>query len=190
MEKLNAHLEQVGGEFRTIIADPPWAYRSSGGNGGVANHYATMSEEELCALPVKAVAAQDCVLLMWATWPQLEVAMRLIPAWGFQFVTGFPWVKTSEPPFCDLLGQTVMRPSYGTGWWVRGCSEPILVCKRGNVTVPAQSWLGLISERMSHSRKPDTLYEYAESFPAPRLELFARRPRFGWTVWGNEVVDC
>lgn len=181
------NLLDCGTGFKTIVADPPWEYRSSGGNGAAANHYPTMTEQELLELPVAQVAGKDAVLILWTTWPQLEPALRLVPAWGFKYVTGFPWVKTSEPPFCDLFGNTVMRPSYGTGWWCRGCSEPILICSRGNIVVGRMSWLGLISERMIHSRKPDTIYQYAESFGGPYLEMFARRRRAGWTAFGNQV---
>lgn len=41
------------------------------------------------------------------------------------------------------------------------------------------------SER--HSAKPDEFYSMVEPLGANRLDIFARRPREGWTVWGNEV---
>jgi hypothetical protein len=69
---------------------------------------------------------------------------------------------------------------------VRGCSEDILVWKRGNIKPPDLGWVGIISKQFHHSRKPDNLYEYAESLPAPRLEMFARRRREGWDAFGNE----
>jgi len=70
---------------------------------------------------------------------------------------------------------------------VRGASEPILICKRGNAKPPTNGFVGLIAPNIRHSRKPDNLHEYAEALPGPRLELFARLARPGWTVWGNEV---
>ena len=43
--------------------------------------------------------------------------------------------------------------------------------------------------RREHSRKPEASYVLIEKmFPnLPKLELFARRKRPGWDVWGNEV---
>jgi N6-adenosine-specific RNA methylase IME4 len=173
-------------KYKTILCDPPWDYRN-GGNGRARAHYKLMTIDELCAMNVEEHADKDAVLLMWATWPQVEGAVRVGKAWGFEYVTGFPWLKTYDPPFCDLLGETIVKPTYGTGCWVRGCSEPIFIFRRGKAKPPLGSWMGLISERMEHSRKPDTIYAYAESFPGPYLEMFCRRPRAGWHVFGNEV---
>jgi N6-adenosine-specific RNA methylase IME4 len=145
-----------------------------------------MTTEDICAMPVSSVAHADAVLLLWATWPCLPDAMAVIHAWGFEYVTGMPWIKLAK---CeqDLWGEWNMRPQYGTGFWVRGCSEPILICRRGNVKPPTNGFVGLIAPNVRHSRKPDNVHEYAEALPGPRLELFARRARPGWTVWGNEV---
>jgi hypothetical protein len=39
----------------------------------------------------------------------------------------------------------------------------------------------------AHSQKPDEAYARMERlFGGPYLELFARRPRAGWTTWGDE----
>jgi N6-adenosine-specific RNA methylase IME4 len=147
-----------------------------------------MTEAQLAALPVSVLAAADAVLLLWATWPQLPVALRLVEAWGFAYVTGFPWIKLQGNPKQRLDGTLTVKPVYGTGYWVRGCSEIVLICKRGNVAAPRSSVLGLLSDQMEHSRKPENLYEYAESFPGPYLEMFARRPRPGWDTFGNEIT--
>jgi N6-adenosine-specific RNA methylase IME4 len=173
-------------KYKTILADPPWDYRN-GGNGKARAHYDLMTIDQLCSLKVKEIAEDDSVLILWSTWPQVEGAMRVISAWGFEYVSGFPWVKLYDDPLCDVFGNVVMRPTYGTGYWIRGCSEPVFVCKRGNARPVETSWMGLISKRMEHSRKPDTIYEYAESFPGPYLEMFARRKRPGWDVFGNQI---
>jgi len=158
-------------------------------NSSAERWYRTMTTEELCALPVTSLAADDCVLLMWATWPTLPDAMRVVEAWGFNYITGFPWVKLDERPIVDLFGETHMYPFYGIGFWIRGCSEPILIARRGHPRMPDFDYLGLISKRMKHSRKPDNIHHYAESLQGPYLELFARRPRPGWDLFGNEVSD-
>ena len=73
---------------------------------------------------------------------------------------------------------------------MRGCSEYVLVGRRGKVSPPRlKGFLGLLSPNLRHSRKPDSVHEIAEALPGPYLELFGRRPRKGWTVFGNEVKE-
>ena len=97
-----------------------------------------------------------------------------------------PWLKVSSVTN-GLFGEVEFKSPYGVGFWVRGCSEPILIAKRGKAKPPTDGFIGLLSPNMFHSRKPDSIYEYAESLPGPRLEMFARRKREGWDVFGNEV---
>lgn len=175
--------------YGVIIADPPWQYGGGGKTfkGAAEHHYETMSLKSIKALPVGDLAAPDSVLLLWATWPLLEAAMLVIPAWGFEYVTGFPWIKIQGPPQVTLSGEWEYKPSYGVGFWVRGCSEVVLVARKGAPEPSPASFVGLLSERFHHSRKPQNLYEYAETMPGPYLELFARRQRQGWDSFGNEV---
>lgn len=174
--------------YRVILADPPWSY-SVERNGAAARHYPLMTTDAICALPVSSLAADDAVLLLWGTWPKMPDALRVVEAWGFGYVTGFPWVKLEGEPSVDLWGEWRLRPAFGIGFWMRGCTEYVLIGKRGAASPPTESFVGLLSERFEHSRKPENLYHYAESLPGPYLELFARRPRTGWSVWGNEVAD-
>ena len=46
-----------------------------------------MGIDALCALPVETLAAKDCLMFLWATFPMLPEALRLIQAWGFTFKT-------------------------------------------------------------------------------------------------------
>ena len=101
-------------------------------------------------------------------------------AWGFDYVTGFPWIK--------LDGGGV--PNYGVGYWVRGCSEFVFIGKRGDASPPRlEGFLGLMSPNLHHSRKPDSLHEYAETLPGPYLEVFARRNRPNWYCFGNQFEE-
>lgn len=174
-------------KYKVILADPPWSYSNSGTRGAALNEYKTMSIDDICALPVSAVADENCVLLLWATNPLIPEALRVCKAWGFEYVTKFPWIKLQSPPQINFFGEWQYKPQYGVGFWVRGCSEDVFICKRGKVTPPELGWVGILSENFFHSRKPDNIYEFAESLPAPRLEMFARRRREGWDVFGNEV---
>lgn len=166
-----------------ILADPPWQYRNRGGNGAAENHYPTMTIDELRSLPIAALAANNSVLYLWATWPQLPDALQLIAAWDFTYKAGLPWIKGG------LNDDDTFAPQMGTGFWVRGCSELLLIATRGKPAVPppAERMLGLLAPRARHSQKPEDVYFLAERHSGPRLELFARDHRDGWDVYGNEV---
>lgn len=46
------------------------------------------------------------------------------------------------------------------------------------------------TQKREHGRKPDEQYALIEGCSnGPRLEMFARGPRVGWTVWGNQADD-
>ena len=49
------------------------------------------------ALPVGEIAAADCCLFLWATWPSLLASLAIIEAWGFTYKTcAFDWAKVSD----------------------------------------------------------------------------------------------
>ena len=141
-----------------------------------------MSIDELCALPVETLAEKDCLLFLWAAFPQLPEALRLIQAWGFTFKTvAFVWLK---------LNKKSPTWFYGLGYWTRGNAEICLLAKRGK---PKRRSAGvhqfIISPMEEHSKKPDVtrdkIIELAGDLT--RVELFARQKTPGWDVWGNEV---
>lgn len=180
------------GPFGAILADPPWHYVtwSAAGTGRSAEqHYQTMSREQIQAMPVGDVAAADCVLFLWATWPTLRDAWEVIEAWGFTYKTAaFDWMKADVRQIDmfrdDADGQV------GLGHWTRSNTEPCLLATRGNPKrLSAAVRMAVIEPRREHSRKPDCVHERIERLVAgPYLELFARRERPGWTVWGNETT--
>lgn len=181
-------------QYGVILADPPWAY-NNGGNGAAHNHYPTMTEAQIAAMPVEMVAAKDSVLILWSTWPQMAAALTVMGMWGFRYVTGFPWIKIRSIEINVHNGVPVdamdvsFKPVYGTGFWVRGASECVLVGRRGHPRPPSTHPLGLLCHAAQHSRKPVDIYDYAESMDGPYLELFARRAYRGWDAWGNEVEN-
>ena len=52
-------------KYDIIYADPPWSYSDNGCNGNAADHYPTMTVEEICKLPVN-VAGGGVLLLITA----------------------------------------------------------------------------------------------------------------------------
>ena len=87
-------------KYSIIYADPPWAYRtySKKGQGRSAeSHYPTMCIEDIKALPVGELAAKDCALFLWITFPCLCEALEVLTAWGFSYKTvAFVWVKQNR----------------------------------------------------------------------------------------------
>lgn len=175
--KIIAPLQTVG-RFPLIYADPPWQYDFSVDDADqIENHYPTMTLEDICALPVGAVATGDCVLFLWATSPKLEEAIAVVTAWGFTYRTCAVWDKEW----------------IGPGYYFRQRHELLLIGTRGSLPVPAQSDRpdSIFAERRTeHSRKPEIAYQLIERmYPElPKLELFARIARPGWSVWGNEAA--
>jgi ParB/RepB/Spo0J family partition protein len=166
--------------YGVIYADPEWRFevysRETGMDRSADNHYPTSATDAICARPVKDIAADDCVLFLWATAPMLPDALKVMAAWGFTYKSQTIWNK-------DRLG---------TGYWFRNKHELLLVGTRGNVPAPAMGtqWLSVIDVPVgAHSAKPDKFYQLIETyFPTlPKIELNARRARPGWDAWGNEA---
>ncbi len=160
--------------YGVIVADPPWPYRLSKGQEAAKDKYDLMEDQDIYNMPIPNLAAQNSILLLWGTWPKLPEALKTMSSWGFEYVTGFP----NNGIF------------YGVGYWVRGCSEFVFIGRKGDVSPPRlEGFLGLMSPNLYHSRKPEDIYQIAESLPGPYLELFARRSRDGWHSFGNEIED-
>jgi N6-adenosine-specific RNA methylase IME4/ParB-like chromosome segregation protein Spo0J len=166
--------------YSVVYADPPWHFEvyneESGTERAAGNHYPTLPLEEICALPVRELAAEDAVLFLWTTLPHLEEAFRVIAVWGFQYKTNLAWVK-------DKIG---------LGYFVRNQHELLVVATRGDIPAPlpaARPPSVITAPRREHSRKPDEVYEVIERmYPElPKIELFARSAREGWAAWGNQV---
>lgn len=168
--------------YQIIYADPPWQYADKGCNGNAEGHYSTMSLSEIKALPIATLAADDAVLLMWATWPLLPEAIAVIAAWGFRYKSiGFLWVKKNKSD-CGHF--------FGLGRWTRGNSEVCLLATRGKPKRVNAAVSQLCFEPLTqHSAKPDEIrHRIVELLgDVPRIELFARQRVSGWAAFGNEV---
>lgn len=169
--------------YRVIYADPPWTFAtySQKGKGRSAEaHYDCMSLDEVKALPVADWAADDAILLLWATDPLLDRAFEVIRAWGFTYKTvGFYWVKE------NASGKGFFT---GLGFWTRANPEQCLLATRGHPKRKAADVKKLVvSPRREHSRKPDEIYGHIERLAeGPYLEMFARASRPGWDTWGAQ----
>jgi site-specific DNA-methyltransferase (adenine-specific) len=169
-------------KYSIIYADPPWSYQDKKCNGAAELQYRTMPIKEICALPIDRIAAPDCVLFMWATYPMLPEALELIKAWGFTYKSiGFQWIKQNRS------GRGWF---FGLGRWTRGNTEPCLIAVRGKPKRASASVGQIIEYPLGrHSAKPpiarDKIMELMGGGSA--IELFARSSAAGWDVWGNQA---
>lgn len=167
------------GKFHCIVADPPWeveagpGWSSSGASRPLV--YSTMSISELSDLDVPA--EDDSHLYIWTINKYIEQTYQVARSWGFAPSTMLYWIK--QPHGIGLGGSFCQ------------CVEPILFCRRGNLSAKRRidrNWWGW--PRGKHSSKPEGFQAIVESVsPGPYLEMFARRQRQGWTTWGNQVSD-
>lgn len=179
------------GPFACILADPPWSYQAFSEKGhlrGARRHYDVMSLDDIKAMPVADVAAKDAHLFLWATTPNLPQALAVMEAWGFRYSsTAFVWVKLNKG--APRLWWDARSVFVGMGHTTRQNAELVLLGRRGSPKRLSKAVRQIIvAPRREHSRKPDEAHDRIEAFCAgPRLELFARAPRSGWTTWGNET---
>jgi N6-adenosine-specific RNA methylase IME4 len=163
-------------KYGVIVADPEWDFKVWS-EKGKANHYPVSDIDKIKARAVPGIAADDCVLFLWATVPMLPAALEVMKAWGFEYKTNFVWTKDRA----------------GTGYWNRNKHELLLVGTRGNIPAPAPGtqWASVIEAPVGeHSGKPElSLQLIEEYFPTlPKIELNRRGPtRPGWDAWGNEA---
>lgn len=189
-------------KYRTIVVDPPWHYDSwpgsimSSGSWLGRNRpddqrkdnkrrrpigYQTLTVAEIAALPVCELAEpRGCHLYLWTTNHYLPYAFGIVSAWGFRYSQTIIWAKTPM--------------GLGPGGTFAQNAEFCLFARRGSLRHNQRldsvwfNWprLGHITGG-SHSRKPEHFIDMVEKVsPGPYVELFARRQRLGWDVWGNE----
>lgn len=183
-------------KYATIVADPPWAlcgdsarsdrpWASKGGRRGRETFfpYRTATLDWIKGLPVADIAESNAHLYLWvpASFNRRGCGVEVVEAWGFRVVSEMVWAK----------------PNFGLGKFPRPQHEIVLVARRGNLPFArnnvgsVQIWRqarGANNGGKTHSAKPDAFADLVETASPPKYaELFARRPRLGWGVWGDEV---
>jgi len=170
--------------YNIIYADPPWDYNGGLPQRAKEKHYQTMPTNEIMQLPVRDLAANDCALFMWVTFPKLQDGLDVIKAWGFEYKTcAFVWVKKNKQ---------AQTPFWGMGAWTRSNAEICLLATKGNIKRKRKDIHQLIYRPIeTHSKKPLETRTLITKLVGdlPRIELFARQPANGWDYFGNEVND-
>ena len=183
------------GGFKCIVADPPWKYGAWGKSSGrgcragtfkpeidvpMPLPYQSMSVEEICNLPVSKLTGNNCEVYLWTTQKYLRHAFDVIDAWKLKYCATLAWCKAPR----------------GTGQGGLYCptTEFLLLGRTGKQPIGKKrkdsTWWNVKRHRNMHSHKPEFFQDLIETVSdTPRLELFARRKREGWTCWGNEIGE-
>lgn len=172
-------------KYRTILADPPWNLGKFGrGKDSRPNRvyqvghnvpvtYPIMSTKQICDLDIYSLLDECCHLWLWTTNRTLHDAFHVMDAWGFRY-----------------LNMITFEKSAGVGAWFVNRTQHLLFGYRGKLSMGTGRYSPTIFHYrpIKHSQKPENSYQLIEKISfGPRLELFARREREGWDVWGNEV---
>jgi N6-adenosine-specific RNA methylase IME4 len=155
-------------EYRTVVVDPPWqptlgeTWESRmRDKAGPQRFYDTMSVPEIVEQRPR-IAAQAHIYI-WCLTQHVDWGYEVARAWQAEPITLWTWKK----------------PGLGAGRF-RCNTEHVLVARVGpRAGNPfgqggrhAQATAGTLFENLS---------------PEPRLEMYARAPRFGWATWGREA---
>ena len=210
-------------KYKLISVDPPWSFnnKNTGGNmkSGSAAKYKTMTLEEMKALDVPGISADNCILFMWYVSSQPKEAIELAESWGFEVknINGFVWVKTSTAKgrdrklinlfksiekvipkkYLQILRSAIYNARYildfNMGHYTRSCSESCLIATKGRFKREKANIRNVVLHRKlpEHSAKPQIFYDKMVELcgDIPRLEMFARDKKFGWDLFGDEVEE-
>lgn len=199
-------------KYNILLLDPPWKYNNRANHktrfrGGACGHYPLMTMQEIASLPLGTMAAKDCALMMWCTFPYLDEQIKLFAHWGFRFRTMFlTWIKLNprgydipqDDPnykptkeYIRYSGDGLYHsPFFGVGYYSKSNPEVCLLGMRGQLPTISDAVSSVImAPRREHSRKPTEQYAKIESVfgDVPRAELFARAGQPGWDVAGNGI---
>ena len=139
-------------------------------------------------LPVAALAADNCALLSWCTWPHVTIGSHVpvIQAWGFNPSTaGFVWVKTNA----DGDGLHT-----GMGYYTRSNTEVCFIATKGSPTRLATDVHQVVFAPVGeHSAKPEEVRRGIERLFAGLTSNFTDASRskvgpYGATKFA--AIDC
>jgi N6-adenosine-specific RNA methylase IME4 len=186
-EDLLANL--AGQRFGTILADPPWQFQNRTGKMAPEHkrlaRYGTLTLPDILKMPVAKLAADAAHLYLWVPNALLLEGLQVMEAWGFTYKTNIVWHKIRKDGGPD---------GRGVGFYFRNTTELILFGVKGKNARTREAGRRQVNiirtQKREHSRKPDELYPLIQACSTgPFLELFARGPRDGWTVWGDQSEE-
>jgi N6-adenosine-specific RNA methylase IME4 len=168
-------------KYDVIVVDPPWPIKkitTKQRPNQVHMDYQLMSMEEIHGMPIYTICKPQCYCFLWTTQKHLWDAKGVLETWGFNHLLTMTWVKE--------YGRSSGMPLFGFRW----NTEFILVGTLGSFPMmPKQKLIktGFNAVNEGHSIKPQEFYSSIEHLGQDRIDIFARKQRDGWDVWGNEV---
>lgn len=164
--------------YKTIVIDPPWDlkfHRLKIRPNQIKLPYKTMSDSDINDFSIDNFADVECNLFFWTTHTKLPISLNIIKNWGFKYHCLLTWDKTNGRPCWGFMRKT----------------EFVIYAYRGQIGVNQRGKFipTLFTEKLrKHSEKPDIFYDILKAnTPSPRIDIFARKKRDGWDVWGDEV---
>jgi len=172
-------------KYKIIYADPAWVYADKGhaGKRGVEYKYKTMKDEDIMSLPVNDIGDDNSALLLWVTYPKLDIGLETMKRWGYSYKTvAFSWIKQNK------IADTFFM---GGGSYTRANPEICLLGFKGKPLKRISKSVRqlIVSHLKQHSKKPDEARDrIVELFgDLPRIELFARHKFVGWDAIGKDI---
>ncbi len=192
--------------YSILYSDCPWYYNARNNKdtkfGLGARRYPVMKTKDIAALPIKNIAADNCALFLWATFPRLPDALIVMEAWGFDYKTvAFNWIKLNPRryregniygiPYLPSPDDTLEYLTFfGTGHYTKSNAEICLLGIKGRMEVKSNKVSSIIHHpRMQHSKKPPIVRDKIVKLfgDLPRVELFARDTVDGWDSIGLDI---
>lgn len=165
------------GTYHTIVVDPPWSYGNNSGRQRTEYADRAWDLSRITAFKDEWLGARIpddwCHLYLWATDIYAGDVNAILEAWGFTPKVWLVWVKDR----------------FGMGNYYRHQHELCMFATRGKQRLKRKNASTVFYAPITkHSEKPDAFYALVESCSyGPFLDVFARKHRAGWDVWGDEV---
>lgn len=173
-------------EYKAVVADPPWQPTMAVINGGAPkaspeHHYKTRPYADIVA--DRPRLAKQAHVYIWCLSQHVDWGFNLCRDWNAEPIILLTWQKpglgagrfrcNSEHVLVGRVGSRHGNPFGGGGRYSQATSGTVFNWPRGR-----------------HSEKPQEFFDLVEKLsPAPRLEMYARGPRIGWSVWGDQATD-
>ncbi len=167
--------------YDVIVVDPPWkmkklTHKKRQNQKGFP--YRCLSLEEIKKIPINTISHEKTILFLWTTQKYLFESKNVLEFWGYNHFLTMVWEKT--------FGKSSGMPLFGFRW----NAEFILVGIKTKLEIwPKKKLIPCVFQapNIGHSCKPDLFYELIYSLGKTHVDIFARKKRDGWDVWGDEV---
>lgn len=168
-----AKLAPVEGRFPTMLIDPPWRDEELSESAQANTPYATMTVDEIAALPVPGWARSNSHLYLCTTNNRVWLAGGIMAGWGFKQKSILTWNKKTKDG---------SKPKNGRGRYFLNSTEQVLFGVKGKLMTRATNIrTGFDGPVAGHSEKPDELYDIIRrASPGPYGEAFQGQPRKGF----------